>query len=458
MKKYAIKSLLQRQGWLQNVIVCVDNKGIITSISENTVDNSAIQFNGFALPGFQNAHSHAFQYAMAGLAEVHQFSCVSDDFWSWREAMYKLALSVDPDQMEAIAAMLYSEMVRHGYTNVAEFHYVHHDENGKPYSNLAEMGSRMVSAAKTAGINITLVPIFYQKGGFGQAPNDRQKRFISPDIDSYLRLLESSKKACEYYDGANIGIGIHSLRGVEPADVAEIAKSGPQDLPFHIHVSEQLKEIEDSMSYLGKRPVEWLLENVDLNDRFHLVHATHLTDKETVEIAKSNANIVLCPSTEGNLGDGLFPLSNYQNAGGSWSIGTDSHIGLNPLEELRILDYGQRLITHKRNTFTSKVQGDSGMFALDMATISGRKAMNNFNSNYFEVGQSFNASIISKESPLLNLSSSENLLSSILYTADASNQLTTIVNGEKLIEHGQHIGRDKIAQRFTETIRQLKNR
>jgi formimidoylglutamate deiminase len=458
MKKYAFKSLLQREGWVENSIVSVDDNGIITSITNNSIDNAAIQMNGYALPGFQNAHSHAFQYAMAGLAEVHQVSAVSDDFWSWREAMYKLALSVNPDQMEAIATMLYSEMVLHGYTNVAEFHYVHHDKNGQLYSNLAEMGSRMISAAKSAGINITLVPIFYQKGGFGQAPNDRQKRFISPDIDSYLRLLESSKKACSFYEGANIGIGIHSLRGVEPKDVAEIAKSGPQDIPFHIHVSEQLKEIEDSLTYLSKRPVEWLLDNVEMNDRYHLVHATHLTELETIGIAKSKANVVLCPSTEGNLGDGLFPLEKFQKEGGAWSIGTDSHIGINPLEELRILDYGQRLITHKRNTFTSANQGDSGRFAIEMATLSGRKAMNNYSSTYFEVGQVFNASVVSDQSPLLSLSSSENLLSSILYTADSSNQLTTIVNGVVQIENGQHVKSDEIKSKFIETIQQLKNR
>ena len=461
MKKYAFKSLLQRHGWIENAIVSVDDHGRITAITNDFVDDSAIQLNGYALPGFQNAHSHAFQYAMAGLAEVHEVSAVSDvsdDFWSWREAMYKLALSVNPDQMEAIATMLYIEMVRHGYTNVAEFHYVHHDKNGQPYANLAEMGSRMISAAKTAGINITLVPIFYQKGGFGVEPNDRQKRFISPDIDSYLRLLDSSKQACSYYDGANIGIGIHSLRGVEPIDVAEIAKSGPQDIPFHIHVSEQLKEIEDSISYLGKRPVEWLLDNIQMNDRFHLVHATHLSKLETVGIAKSGANVVLCPSTEGNLGDGLFPLIDFQKEGGSWSIGTDSHIGINPLEELRMLDYGQRLISHKRNIFTSANQGDSGKFALEMATLAGRKAMNNYSSSYFEVGQAFNASVISDQSPLLSLSSPQNLLSSILYTADSSNQLTTIVNGVIQIENGKHINGDRIKENFIEAMKQLKNR
>ncbi|MES2589471.1 MAG: formimidoylglutamate deiminase [Bacteroidota bacterium] len=458
MKKYALKGLLQRDKWIENALVSTNDLGIITSIEENQFSNEAINLNGFALPGFQNAHSHAFQYAMAGLAERHVSSSVSDDFWSWREAMYHLALKVNPDQMEAIATMLYSEMVRHGYTNVAEFHYLHHDLNGAKYSNLAEMGSRLISAAQTAGINITLVPIFYQKGGFGQEPNERQKRFISPDIDSYLRLLEASKEACKPYSGANIAIGIHSMRGVEPKDIAEIAKSGPQDIPFHIHVSEQLKEISDSIAYLNKRPVEWLLDNVDMNERFHLVHATHLTDAECIGIAKSKANVVLCPTTEGNLGDGLFPIEKYQNAGGSWSIGTDSHIGINPLEELRVLDYGQRLITHKRNTFTSSKQGDSGLYAFEMATIAGRKAMNNFSSDYFKVGDTFSASVIDASAPLLACTSAENRASSILYTCDASHQLATIVNGEIQAENGNHLKKAAIETEFVKTLKELKNR
>ena len=364
--KYHFNKLLQNSTWLTNATVSVDEKGIITDISTSEIQHSTFDIqHSIAIPGFQNAHSHAFQYAMAGLAERHEGSSNPDDFWGWREAMYQLALSMNPDQMEAIATMLYAEMARHGYTNVAEFHYVHHDKNGKPYANLAEMGSRLIAAAKTAGIGITLVPIFYQKGGFGQDPNDRQRRFISPSIDEYLKLLEASKEACKTYEHANIGIGIHSMRGVEPKDIAEIAKSGPQDIPFHIHIAEQLKEIEDSITYLGKRPVEWLLENVELNDRFHLVHATHLTEQETIGIAKSGANVVICPSTEGNLGDGLFPLRKYQNEGGKWSIGTDSHVGLNPLEELRLLDYGQRLISHKRNTYFSPEQGDGGRDVLE---------------------------------------------------------------------------------------------
>lgn len=457
MAQFSFKGLLQNKGWRSNVVVTTDNEGIITSIEENVSNKDATHFNGYAIPGFQNAHSHAFQYAMAGLAEVHDISHTSDNFWSWREAMYKLALNVSPDQMEAIATMLYSEMIRHGYTSVAEFHYVHHDKDGNHFNNLSEMGSRMIAAAKSAGINITLVPIFYQKGGFGKAPVEGQKRFISPTIDEYLKLLESSSNDCKNYSGANIGIGIHSMRGVEPSDIAEIAKSGPQDIPFHIHISEQLKEIEDSISYLGKRPVEWMLDNVEMNDRFHLVHATHLTSEETTGIAKSGANVVICPTTEGNLGDGLFPLIDYQKAGGTWSIGTDSHVGINPLEELRLLDYGQRLISHNRDTY-AKTMGDSGHFAIDMSLKAGRKAMNNFSMEYFKVGDKFNASVIDADAPLLATASDKNRASSIIYTGDASHQLATIVNGKVVAENGRHKDAGAISQRFVKTLNELNNR
>ncbi len=457
MGQFFFDKILQNDGWKTNILIATDSNGVITSITESNKINNAQHIKGLAIPGFQNAHSHAFQYAMAGLAEVHNITHTSDDFWSWRDAMYKLALSVNPDQMENIAAMLYAEMLRHGYTNVAEFHYIHHDKNGDHYDNLAEMGSRMIAGAEKAGIGITLVPIFYQKGGFGKDATDGQRRFLSADIDCYLKLLESSEIACRTYQHANIGLGIHSMRGVEPTLIAEIAKSGPQDIPFHIHISEQLKEIDDSIAYLGKRPVEWLLNSIDLNDRFHLVHATHLTKEETKGIASNGANVVICPSTEGNLGDGLFPLRDFQLANGKWSIGTDSHVGLNPLEELRLLDYGQRLITHKRNTFTSESTGNSGEFAINMATQSGRKAMNNFNPHYFAIGQTLNVSIIESNSPLLATCSDNNLASTIIYSADPSQQNGTISNGVYM-EKGKCAQYDKITSDFISTLNELKNR
>ncbi len=456
---FYLNGLLQRSGWLENVRVTINHKGRINAIEANQeAQTGDIEMNGFGVPGFQNAHSHAFQYAMAGLAESHEGSANPDDFWSWREAMYQLALGVAPEQMEAIATMLYSEMARHGYTNVAEFHYVHHGKDGRPYENLAEMGSRLIAAAQTAGIGITLVPIFYQKGGFDKDPVEQQRRFISPTIDDYLRLLDASAASCAFYDNANVGIGIHSMRGVEPSDIEIVAKTFQQDIPFHIHVAEQLKEIEDCEAHLGKRPVEWLLENVEPNERFHLVHATHLTDAETTGIAESKAHVVLCPSTEGNLGDGLFPLGKFQGAGGRWSIGTDSHIGINPLEELRILDYGQRLITHKRNTFYSEDEGNGGMFALEMVTDAGRKAMNNFESEYFKEGEPFNTCVIDANVPLIASSSLENLASTIVFATDASMHLATISYGEVVAKKGEHVNTEEIKSKFLEVIKDLKVR
>lgn len=445
MKTYRFKGLLQNTGWLENAVVSLDEKGKIVSVSQAAEPSAA--FRGYALPAFQNAHSHAFQYAMAGLAENHTGN---DDFWSWRDKMYNLALNLNPDEIRTIAAMLYAELARHGYSNVAEFHYLHHDKNGRPYDNLAEMGAALIEAATEAGIKITLIPIFYQKGGFGIAPNERQRRFISKTFEDYARLFEASKAICEKYENANIAVGIHSLRGVEAADILRAAGELPGDIPFHIHISEQLKEVEDSVRHLGKRPVEWLLENVELNERFHLVHATHLTGEETEKLAKTGANVVLCPSTEGNLGDGIFPLRDYQKFGGAWSIGTDSHIGLNPFEELRLLDYGQRLVSHKRNTFGA----DAGLFALGRSTVAGRKAMNNFEKEFFAGGADFDACVVDSETPLLEDLNAANRASAIVYTADVSQVVERFVAG-KLIETDDESYRE-IKKRFYDCVRRFR--
>lgn len=446
MTSHRFKALLQNSGWIENAVVSLDEKGKIVSVERAAQADAS--FRGYAIPAFQNAHSHAFQYAMAGLAENNAGS--GDDFWSWREKMYELAQNVSPDEMRAIAAMLYSELVRHGYSNVAEFHYVHHDKNGKPYENPAAMGEALIEAAAEAGIKITLIPIFYQKGGFGTPPVERQRRFISKTFEDYARLFEASTEICKKHEHANIAVGVHSMRGVREADIVRAATELPQDVPFHIHISEQLKEVEDSVKYLGKRPVEWLLENVSLNERFHLVHATHLTEEETESLARTGANVVLCPSTEGNLGDGIFPLRNYQNFGGAWSIGTDSHIGLNPFEELRLLDYGQRLISHKRNTFGAT----GGLFAITQATIAGRKAMNNFEPEFFAVGADFDACVVDSENALLENLNLENLASAVLYTADVSQIIERYVAGN-LIETDDEVYW-KIRERFVDCVRRFR--
>lgn len=455
-KTFQFKGLLTEDGWLDNASVVVDDAGKILSIAK--LEKQNVPADGYALPGFQNAHSHAFQYAMAGLAELHEGSGVPDDFWSWRSAMYDLALQVSPEQLENIATMLYAEMLRHGYTAVAEFHYVHHDKDGKPYSNLAELGSRLIAAAEKTGIHITLVPMFYQMGGFGKPAEEKQRRFISKTIDDYYKLLESSEKATEAYQRADLGIGIHSLRAVKPEDVKTVCSDFNNDKPFHIHVSEQKKEIEDCINFHGQRPVEWLLNNVEVNDRYQLVHATHLSDDEVNGIARAGANVVLCPTTEGNLGDGLFRFRDYQLLKGSWSIGTDSHVGLSPLEELRLLDYGQRLTSHKRDIFFQPGFGDSGFNAIKMAWQAGRRAMGHHSGAFFRIGDFFDAVVFDAKTPLLGSSALRHMSNTIVYASDVSHVQGTISAGKWVVKDGKHQDSDSITEKFTLTMRELKSR
>ncbi|RMG19853.1 MAG: formimidoylglutamate deiminase [Bacteroidetes bacterium] len=454
MKIWKFDGILQPTGWLCPAYVRVDDAGIIQAISQSVMLDEVEEetVDGYAVPGFQNAHSHAFQYAMAGRAERHKGA---DDFWSWREKMYALALNLRPDQVEAIAGMLYSEMLRHGYTHVAEFHYLHHDADGKPYANPAEMGERLLAAAAQTGIRITLIPVFYQRGGFGQEPTARQRRFLSADVDAYLRLWEATQKAVEASPHAHIGIGLHSLRAVEATALHQCLDSLPAHLPVHIHVAEQLKEVEDALAFWGRRPVEWLLQEVELGPRWQLVHATHLSDEEVVGIARSGAQVVLCPSTEGNLGDGRFRLQEFQQAGGRWCIGTDSHVGLSPLEELRMLDYSQRIHHHQRNIFHSPTQADSGTYAFRQAYETGRRAMGLSPHAYFEVGQPLDATVFSTLAPLLYPCPPEFLLSTMLYAGDSNYLLGTLVAGNWKMYAGMHESQLAVATHFWRCMEEL---
>lgn len=450
--EYRFKAILQSSGWRENVRITVDEAGLIVSIEEVANGNPA----GYAIPGFRNCHSHAFQYAMAGLAERHDRSSGRDDFWGWRDTMYRLALSLDPDQVEAIAAMLYSEMVRHGYTHVCEFHYLHHDKDGKPYANLAEMGERLIAAAETAGINITLLPVFYQKGGFGKDPLPEQRRFISPAYDDYCSLLDHCIKACNKSKFASPGAAVHSLRAVSPEDLLRISDRiyAEPDLPFHIHISEQLREVEDCVAHLGARPIEWMIGNVELLSTYNFVHATHATDLELEGMAGAGVSAVLCPSTEGNLGDGIFPLRRFCEFGGTWSIGTDSHVGLSPFEELRLLDYGQRLTTHRREIFTGESES-SAENAIRSATRAGWYATGEDSEDYFEVGNPLNACVIRDDHPLIESTPLEATADRIVYASDPSWLKGTIVNGKLAVRDGEHIENSGVPERFASAVRRL---
>lgn len=454
LRYFKFTALLQRHGWLMPAFVGVDEQGLIGYLSSSPPQHGVATESvpGYILPGFHNAHSHAFQYAMAGAAEIHPAG-IDDDFWTWREAMYQCALSIDPEQMEAIATMLYAEMLRNGYTQVSEFHYLHHDKNGKPYSNLAEMGERLVAAAMAAGIRITLIPVFYQRGGFNQPAQPRQKRFLSATTSEYLKLLDASSKLIKQYEQADLGFSIHSLRAVAFDDILETYSGGPRSLPFHIHVSEQLKEVQECVADCGSRPMQWVLDHLDVNERCNFVHSTHLDDSELATLAASGASVVLCPSTEGNLGDGIFRMSEYTRAGGRWCIGTDSHIGLQPLEELRMIDYRQRLTSHLRNTFAP----DAAAYMINEATIRGRLAAGITSQEYFEVGKAFDA-VVYGPTPLLENSKVEHLLPAIVYHHDSGSAIGTIVAGRWVIRNQRHVNNRQIRQRFQQAMKALTGR
>jgi formimidoylglutamate deiminase len=335
MTSYFARDALLPDGWARDVRIDVDGKGNVEKVEANSKGGEALA--GPALPGMANLHSHAFQRAMAGLAEVRAMP--EDDFWSWREMMYKFVARLTPAHAQAVAGHLYIDMLKHGYTAVGEFHYVHdHSE---------EMLLRHLAAAKHSGIAITLLPSMYRWSNFGQQPlQARQKRFDA-DPAFVLKLVEQMQRRAG--PDVRVGASPHSLRAADAGSLRELVSALPKDAPIHIHAAEQTKEVEECVAALGRRPVQWLLENMNLGARWCVVHATHMTPEETAALAKSGATAGLCPTTEANLGDGIFPLPAYRAAGGRYGIGGDSHVSRDPAEELRLLEYAQRLAARRRN-------------------------------------------------------------------------------------------------------------
>ncbi|MCW8450403.1 formimidoylglutamate deiminase [Legionella quinlivanii] len=431
MRLLKFESLYDGNDWLDNYYVYLDGEGKILKTSAIADESVKVEeIKGWAIPGFVNAHSHAFQYSMAGTAEFLSDEAQSDDFWTWREAMYRSALEMTPDKMEEVAFRLYRELVQQGYTAVVEFHYLHHDKDGKPYGNLAEMGERLVSAAQQAGIAITLVPVLYQQYDLKNPAKPEQRRFISKSLNDYWNLYEASKAACSHYSKASIGVGIHSIRAVSPEQIIELCQSIDQSVPVHMHIAEQTGEVEQCMQVLGLRPVEWLLNSVAVNQHYNLVHATHLVPHEVEELAASGANVVLCPSTEGNLGDGHFPLISYLEHQGRFSIGTDSHIGLSPFEELRWLDYGQRLLARKRNLICLGKAGNSGNIVFNQVLKGGQLAKGAWGYDFLSEGSFLDCLIIDNKHPRLESTSRQNRLSTLIYCCDQTAIHGVVMSGK----------------------------
>jgi formimidoylglutamate deiminase len=412
------------------------------------------------IAGMPNLHSHAFQRAFSGLAELRATS--QDSFWSWRELMYRVALDVTPEQLEAIATWVYIEMLEAGYTSVCEFHYVHHDTDGTPYADDAELAQCVIRAAERAGIGLTLLPVLYQSGGFGGAPpSEQQQRFVR-STESFLRLVANLKPVCDAR-GVRLGIAAHSLRAVQPSSLRDALagfESIDRTAPIHIHIAEQAKEVEECLAWSGQRPVEWLLDNADVSDRWCLVHATHTTQDEARRAARTGAVAGLCPTTEANLGDGIFDLPMWTSAvagaatRGRWGVGSDSQICVNAAEELLVLEYSQRLHLRLRNVAATAGQPEVATSMTLAAVAGGARA-----AGHLDVGAPDVAGLavggradfveLDAQHVLLRGLAPKQMLSVHVF---GSHRLSAIhdvwVMGRRIVSGGRHVLRERAATDF----------
>ena len=359
------------EGWRRDVRMAVAG-GMVTAVSPDTAPAPTDERHPICMPGVPNLHSHAFQRGMAGLAEVR--GATGDSFWTWRQVMYRFLDRLTPDDVLAIAAMAYVEMLETGFTRVGEFHYLHHGADGQPYGERAAMAAAIAEAARETGIALTMLPVFYAHAGFGgAAPEPAQRRFIN-DLDSYALLREGSARAIADVPDAVLGMAPHSLRAATPQELTQLLALAPTG-PVHIHIAEQTAEVDACVAWSGARPVAWLLDNAPVDRRWCLVHATHMTSAETSALAASGAVAGLCPITEANLGDGLFPAGEYFAAGGHWGVGSDSNVMIDASEELRWLEYGQRLGVRGRNLLAPGAGASTGASLLAGALAGGAQAL-----------------------------------------------------------------------------------
>ena len=400
----------------------------------------------FILPGLVNAHSHAFQRAMAGLAE-HQTD-PADSFWTWREQMYRYAGLVEPDDLQAIAAQLYVEMLKSGYTAVCEFHYLHHQRDGQTYADAAAMSRALMAAAAETGIDLSLLPVLYMQGGFdGRALSPRQQRF-GHAVDAFLNLVEALRR--DESETLQVGIALHSLRAVPPdALQAVLAAEARSDRPIHIHIAEQQAEVDECLALRGTRPVTWLLDHATVDARWTLVHATHLSAPEVQALADSEATVCVCPTTEANLGDGLFPLPEYIAANGAFSIGSDSHISVSPVEELRWLEYGQRLVRQRRCVAVGAQEKSVGRFLFDQVLAGGRRSAG--------ARIAANASTITLDGahPLLAARTARDVVDTWIFSGNSPLVREVSVRGRDVVRAGRHVDEERIARRYVDTVQRL---
>ncbi len=432
-------------GWARDVRIGIAG-GRIVSLETGVARSPADEGGRVALPGVANIHSHAFQRAMAGLTEARGPS--DDDFWTWRELMYRFLDRGGPEEIEAITALAFMEMLEGGFTRVAEFHYLHNDPSGAAYSDRAEIAARIVAASQATGIALTLLPVFYAHAGFGgQPPSHGQRRFIN-DLQGFADLVARCRTLTVDLPDAMVGVAPHSLRAVSPDELAAMPALA-NDGPIHIHVAEQTKEVADCLAWSGARPVEWLLANTPVDSRWCLIHSTHVTETEWRGVVARGAVVGLCPITEANLGDGVFPAVDFTRAGGRFSIGTDSNVQIGVAEELRMLEYSQRLALRGRAVMADP-ERSTGRALFDRALAGGVQATGA--ASGLSVGAS--ADIVSLDTSGVAFAgrSGDAVLDSWIFGAPTGSIRSVWRAGREVVKNGRHIARDGIEARYRKAL------
>lgn len=444
------------QSWASNVMLEMDASGMWSSIETDVSRAEALRrdcqlLNGPLLPGVVNAHSHAFQRAFAGLAERRETE--HDDFWSWRDRMYRVALAISPDQLKAVASQLYLELLRGGYTQVCEFHYLHHSPDGAPYDDPLTMAWILIEAAREVGIGITLLPVLYERSGFtANSLRDDQRRFATDG----QWVLQAQRRVAQHAGSntVNAGVAIHSLRAASPKGIRALV-DGTQG-PIHVHVAEQTGEVDECLKVTGLRPVQWLLQHHALDSRWQLVHATHVTQAEITSVAESGACAVICPTTEANLGDGTTDVGAWLNAGTTLSIGSDSHVTRDWREELRLLEYGQRLQLRARNIAASPSSGHSATAErLFARTVAGGAPACGQTRWGLVVGARADALLIDAQQPALLGVPASRTLDAMIFSSPSRPFSDVIVAGRWVIRDGAHVTQTDIGTAFAGAMQAL---
>jgi formiminoglutamate deiminase len=441
---------LLESGWQRDVLLAIEGRTIAAIQVGVAPPADADRIGGAAVPGVANVHSHAFQRAMAGLVERR--GPEDDSFWTWREVMYRFLASMTPEDIEAVAAWAYVEMLEAGFTSVGEFHYLHNAPDGTHYADPAETGGRIVAAAEASGIGLALLPSFYAHGGCGgKPPTPHQARFLT-DLDGYWALLEASRRHVQQLEGAALGIAPHSLRAVDAGELRALAERWAAG-PIHIHAAEQAREVEECQAWSGARPVQWLLDNMAVDARWCLVHCTHMTPEESTRLARSGAVAGLCPITEANLGDGIFAAPSFAAAGGRLAVGSDSNVRIALNEELRTLEYGQRLREQKRNR-VGPVGASTGRHLFDCARRGGAQALGLATGALAE-GKTADIVGLDDTHPALVGRHGDQLIDAWVFAAGDGAVQDVFAGGRRVVAEGRHVRREQLRQRFAGILHRL---